>query len=146
MTESSSSCAPTTSAMVDEGLEILTPAECWWLLASERVGRVVVTKAALPAVFPVNYIVRGSGILFLTGAGSKLRAAVDGSRVGFEVDHMDLVAESGWSVLGIGPVAEIHDQVEVAAAKDAGLRSGAGGERSHLIRMSPEFLSGRRLV
>jgi hypothetical protein len=40
--------------LVDNGLEILSPEECRDLLRLGEVGRVAVTVAALPAIFPVN--------------------------------------------------------------------------------------------
>lgn len=46
------------------GLEVLSRDECLRLLAGMRLGRVVVTEMALPAVFPVNYALTGADIVF----------------------------------------------------------------------------------
>ena len=76
--------------------------ECFRLLASGRIGRVVFTDAALPAVQPVAYFLDDEEVVFRTRNGSKLAAATRHAIVGFEVDEFDLQARTGWSVLGIG--------------------------------------------
>jgi nitroimidazol reductase NimA-like FMN-containing flavoprotein (pyridoxamine 5'-phosphate oxidase superfamily) len=131
--------------LTDNGLELLTSEQCHDLLARAGVGRVGVTIGALPAIFPVNYALLGEDIVFLTGEGTKLRAAVDSAVVAFQVDEFDLEAGWGWSVLAVGIADEITDPAELAAAHHLGLRPLAQGDRSHYVRIRPEFVSGRRL-
>jgi hypothetical protein len=63
---------------------------------------VVFPDHALPAALPVNYVVSGTSIIFRTSHTSRLAQATDGQVVGFEVDHVDPVTWSGWSVLAVG--------------------------------------------
>jgi nitroimidazol reductase NimA-like FMN-containing flavoprotein (pyridoxamine 5'-phosphate oxidase superfamily) len=107
---------------------------------------VAVTVAALPAIFPVNYAVLDGDIVFLTGDGTKLRAALTRAVVAFEVDHIDPAHASGWSVMAIGVAEETTDPDDVRAIAELGLRPLAGGDRSHAVRIRPEFVSGRRIV
>ena len=65
------------TTMVYDGLEILDEHECRRLLASQCIGRVGVTIGALPAIFPVNYVTVDGDIVFRTGEGTKLRAALE---------------------------------------------------------------------
>lgn len=132
--------------LIDNGLEILTPEQCHDLLRRSHVGRVAVTIAALPAIFPVNYAVLDGDIIFLTGEGTKLQAAVDRTVVAFQIDHFDESLGSGWSVMAVGLAEEITEPDEVAAARQLGLRPFAPGDRSHIVRIRPEFVSGRRIV
>jgi len=132
--------------LIDNGLEILSPEQCHDLLRRHTVGRVAVTVAALPAIFPVNYAVLDDEIVFLTGEGTKLQAALERAVVAFQVDHIDQASASGWSVMAIGVAEEITDPGEVAEAKLLGLRPFASGDRSHFIRIRPEFISGRRIT
>lgn len=132
--------------LIDNGLEILTPEQCHDLLRRSRVGRVAVTIAALPAIFPVNYAVFEGDIVFLTGDGTKLQAAVDRAVVAFQVDHFDESLGSGWSVMAVGLAQEINDPDEAAAAQRLGLKPFAAGDRSHFVRIQPEFVSGRRII
>jgi nitroimidazol reductase NimA-like FMN-containing flavoprotein (pyridoxamine 5'-phosphate oxidase superfamily) len=80
---------------VDEGLEILTEDESRELLATAVVGRVAISVGALPVVLPVNFGVLDGDVVFATGEGLKLRSAMDDTMVGFEVDDIDPVAETG---------------------------------------------------
>jgi CBS domain-containing protein len=128
-----------------EGLDLLTEQECRSLLRQARVGRVAVSLGAVPAVFPVNYMVAGEEILFFTAEGTKLRAAVASATVTFEADHIDPFAHTGWSVLVVGPSRERTEPAVIAGAKRAGLRPWAAGDRFHLVAITMEFLSGRRI-
>lgn len=132
--------------LVDDGLEILSEEECRALLARSDVGRVAVTLGALPAVLPVNYSLLEGDIVFLTGEGTKLRAALRNAVVAFEVDEIDRWREGGWSVPAIGVASEITGAEPLARAKALGIRPWAGGNRTHFVRLHPEFLSGRRIA
>jgi uncharacterized protein len=132
--------------LIDNGLEILSPDQCRDLLRRTTFGRVAVTVAALPAIFPVNYAVTGDQIVFRTGEGTKLRAALERAVVAFQIDHIDESAGSGWSVMAVGMAEEITDPHEIRAAERLGLHPFAAGDRSHFVRIRPEFLSGRRIT
>jgi nitroimidazol reductase NimA-like FMN-containing flavoprotein (pyridoxamine 5'-phosphate oxidase superfamily) len=124
---------------------VLSDGECRRLLAQTKVGRVVISVSALPAALPVNYRLIDGSILFFTGQGMKLHAALQNSVVGFEVDSIDEESETGWSVLAVGHATEISDTDMVATAKQAGLRPWADGDRNRLISINPQLVSGRRL-
>ena len=131
--------------MDDDGLELLSEEECRQLLSQGNLGRVAVAVGAIALVFPVNYLMSGDDILFWTAEGTKLRAAVDNRVVTFEVDHVDAVTETGWSVLAVGPARERTEPAVLAGAMAAGLRSWAPGDRSHLVAITAETLTGRRI-
>jgi nitroimidazol reductase NimA-like FMN-containing flavoprotein (pyridoxamine 5'-phosphate oxidase superfamily) len=132
--------------LVDEGLELLSEEECRVLLADGQVGRVAVTLGALPTVLPVNYGLLDGDIVFLTGDGTKLDAALRNAVVAFEVDEIDPLQEGGWSVLAIGAVREITDGSTLSAAQALGIRPWAHGVRTHFVRLHPEVLTGRRIA
>jgi uncharacterized protein len=131
--------------LIDNGLEILSPEQCLDLLQHSTVGRVAVTVAALPAIFPVNYAILDEAIVFRTGEGTKLRAALERAVVAFQVDHIDDATASGWSVMAVGMAEEITDPADIKAAEQLGLHPFAAGDRAHFVRIRPEFLSGRRI-
>lgn len=120
--------------LIDNGLEILSPAQCRDLLRRGAVGRVAVTVAALPAIFPVNYAMLDNRIVFLTGDGTKLRAALERAVVAFQIDHIDESNASGWSVMAVGLAEEITDPGELRAAQRLQLCPFAGGDRSHFVK------------
>lgn len=134
--------------LIDNGLEILSAQQCRDLLEGGTVGRIAVNVGALPAIFPVNYAMLRDRIVFLTGEGTKLRAAVDRAVVAFQIDHFDegSGSGSGWSVMAIGLAEEITEPEELRAAEQLELRPFAGGERRHFVKIKPEFVSGRRVA
>jgi hypothetical protein len=48
--------------------------------------------------------------------------------------------------MAVGLAEEITDPDELRAVAELGLRPFAGGDRSHVVRIQPEFMSGRRTV
>jgi nitroimidazol reductase NimA-like FMN-containing flavoprotein (pyridoxamine 5'-phosphate oxidase superfamily) len=132
--------------LIENGLEMLSPEQCHELLGRCRVGRVAVTVGALPAIFPVNYAVLDTQIVFLAGEGTKLRAALERAVVAFLVDQTDGSSTSGWSVMVVGLAEEITDPGEIRAAELLDLHPLAAGVRSHFIRIRPGFVSGRGIV
>jgi nitroimidazol reductase NimA-like FMN-containing flavoprotein (pyridoxamine 5'-phosphate oxidase superfamily) len=128
----------------DDRLVALTEAECLDLLGTADVGRVGVTVDALPAIFPVNYRLVNGDVVFRTGEGLKLRAALDRTVVAFEVDHVDPAQRVGWSVLVVGVAEELGagERVEL----DGAITPWAPGDRSHTVRIRPEVMTGRRIA
>jgi hypothetical protein len=127
------------------GMEILTRAECLKALRSTPIGRVVVTVGALPAAFPVNFVVVGDDVMFMTGKGTKLQAAVRNAVVAFEADGFDTFGHTGWSVLVQGRAAEESDPVRLAQAHRAGLGAWLPREATSAVRIETELISGRKL-
>jgi nitroimidazol reductase NimA-like FMN-containing flavoprotein (pyridoxamine 5'-phosphate oxidase superfamily) len=124
----------------------LTPVECLHLLDGPVIGRVIFTDAAMPAAQPVAFLLNGQEVVFRTQNGSKLAAASRHAVVGFEVDEIDTVTRTGWSVLGIGQAYEILDP---ARLDDLAIRAPdpwAPGHDAHTISIPLQRLTGRRLI
>lgn len=132
--------------LVDEGLELLDDDECRRLLSSAHLGRVAVNVAALPAIFPVNYVVDDGYIVFRTGIGTKLEAATNHAVVAFECDEIDAVEHRGWSVMAIGKSEVVKDPLELERLSHLPLTPWAGGDRSSIVRIPIELISGRRIA
>ncbi len=127
------------------GLEVLARAEAIALLETQEVGRLVYTRRALPAVMPVNYVVRGGGILIWTGSASSLGQAVRGAVVAFEADDLDRATRSGWSVTVTGTAKLVTDEAELVRARVDGPVPWAPGIKDHLIRIPLTMVTGRWL-
>jgi len=132
--------------MFDEGIAPLDEDECLALIGDRGVGRVAVSIGAVPAVFPVNYGLLDGTVVFRTGSGTKLDAAVHNAVVAFEVDDIDPLYHEGWSVLVVGLADEIRDPALLARAEHLPVRPWAPGPREHVVAIRPEFVSGRRIV
>ena len=133
------------TAQVGE-LQRLDREECLRLLASRRIGRYAhVESARALDVVPVNYISRPDGsVLFRTGPGPKLSAADRRDVVAFQVDDIDEVHHTGWSVLVTGRARRLS-QPEVRGM--TGLpRPWATGPRHQVVLIEPTRIEGRRLT
>lgn len=127
------------------GLEVLTRAECLNLLRSTPIGRVVVTIGALPAAFPVNFVLVGDDVVFKTGQGTKLQAAVTNAVVAFEADGFETFGHSGWSVLIQGHARELSNGAELTNADRARLGAWLPRSPTAIVRVASERVSGRKL-
>ncbi len=125
-------------------LEVLDRDACMCLLASARLGRLAVVVEGRPVVFPVNYVLDGDAVVFRTGGGTKLHAAV-GNEVAFEIDGSDGSYHTGWSVLVGGRAEEIVDARDLERCARLPLRPWARGDVSHWIRIRPRAVTGRRI-
>ncbi|MEO6627737.1 MAG: pyridoxamine 5'-phosphate oxidase family protein [Aquihabitans sp.] len=128
------------------GLEVLSRDRCLELLDTSAVGRVVFTERALPVALPVNFALLDENVVFRTGTGSKLAAALADAVVAFEVDDIDSVLQTGWSVLVQGWAGLLTRPDDLARAFALPLHPWAPGDRWHFVRIRSEIVSGRRLV
>lgn len=132
---------------VEPGMEVIPRSRCLKLLESKRVGRLAfVADGGQPIVLPVNYAVAADIVLFRTGVGTKLEAAL-GAKVAFQVDDIDVERASGWSVLVQGVAEEITDDPGGFAAilRESLAPTWVPGPADHSVRIVPRLISGRRL-
>lgn len=134
----------------------LTEDECWRLLASASIGRVVFTHHAMPAIRPVNHFIDGRKIIIRTHLGAAIAARATeqssdgqgkpcGSVVCYEADELDPVGHTGWSVIATGLARLIADPVDIARYATA-VDPWIAGDMNQVIAIEPEFISGIRLV
>lgn len=126
-------------------LDILGENECLQLLGRTFLGRVGVTMGALPAIFPVNYAMRDGAIYFRTDDGTKFAAALRGAAVAFQIDSFDSRYHQGWSVQAVGLAEEVAEPEATELMDSLPVEPWAPGPHRHLVRIWPEFLSGRRI-
>jgi len=133
--------------MPGSDLKTLDEDECLRLLATKRVGRLAVVLDGQPAVFPVNYAVDGSTIVFRTGTGTKLDAAELGL-VAFEVDDIDEHKACGWDVLIQGHADDITTAVDHRSEELRRLpvRPWAPDLKDRWVRILPTTITGRALL
>ncbi|MEU3459979.1 pyridoxamine 5'-phosphate oxidase family protein [Streptomyces sp. NPDC006733] len=124
----------------------MAPAECWERLSTHGVGRIAVTAGSGPAIVPVNYQMVDGALYFRTADGSAPALSI-GTRVPFEVDHLDEAMSQGWSVLLVGDAERVADP-DTVQHLIARAHSGpwAGGERAVWVRIAPDRITGRRIV
>ncbi|MDQ2707218.1 MAG: pyridoxamine 5'-phosphate oxidase family protein [Actinomycetota bacterium] len=119
--------------------------ECLRLLHLGSLGRVVFTKAAMPAAQPVTYVLDREEIVFRAGSGSPLGIATRHAVVAFQTDDIDVDTHTGWSVLGIGQTYQVTDPDRLAHLTGSQLVPGASAEPALTIAIRLPRLTGRRL-
>ena len=127
------------------GLEVLTDDECWRFLEAHHVGRLAVSIANQPEIFPVNYVVQDRTIVFVTAEGTKLAGALLGSGVSFEIDAADPLFHTGWSVVMRAHADEVTQLDELVEVQELPLRSWGPGDKRRYVRLTPHRLTGRRI-
>jgi nitroimidazol reductase NimA-like FMN-containing flavoprotein (pyridoxamine 5'-phosphate oxidase superfamily) len=127
------------------GLEVLDRSECIRLMSRTTIGRLALSVGALPVILPVNFLLDRDRILIRTGEGTKLDAALRDAVVAFEVDDMDPWTHGGWSVCVTGSAHEISDVDELDRVARLPLPHWAPAGVDHVVAVSMEFVSGRRI-
>jgi len=121
-------------------------AECFWLLAGHRLGRLAVVDDLGPVIFPVNYLLDRHMIVIRTSEGTKLQAAAGGRKVAFEVDGADELTRTGWSVLVRGEATQVTGGAELERLRSLPLIPWAPGDRTRYLRILPAAVTGRRIL
>ncbi|MGO8772068.1 MAG: pyridoxamine 5'-phosphate oxidase family protein [Mycobacterium sp.] len=129
-------------AVSDEPVTVLGEDECWELLPSVALGRLVTCVGSRPEIFPVNFVVQRPTVLFRTAEGTKLSSVVVNNHVVFEADGHSL--DEGWSVIVQGTAEVLSTSAEIDEADRAGLRPWVATLKHHYVRIRAASISGRR--
>jgi nitroimidazol reductase NimA-like FMN-containing flavoprotein (pyridoxamine 5'-phosphate oxidase superfamily) len=124
----------------------LDEATCWALLRTVAVGRLAVVVESEPEIFPINYVLDHGSIVFRSGDGTKLTAALSDGVVAFESDGFDAETAEAWSVVLKGEAGEIHDIDDLIAASLLPLAPWEGAPKHRFVRIVPRQVTGRRFT
>jgi nitroimidazol reductase NimA-like FMN-containing flavoprotein (pyridoxamine 5'-phosphate oxidase superfamily) len=128
------------------GMEVLGHPECLQMLWNGRTGRVGFAEAGEILILPVRYILHEGKILFRSAVGAKLDAALNQTRVAFEVDSWNEERRVGWSVLVQGTARVITDPREEEILAGVGLERWLDGPHpTRWIEIAPVEITGRRI-
>lgn len=128
----------------DDKVEELSSSACWELLRSVSVGRLAVWVEDHPDIFPINYKVDRGTLVFRTGDGTKLQAAVGETPVALEADGVDSQTGIAWSIVIKGKAAPVSGTDEVLDTVGLFLFPWQSGKKEHFVRITPDVLTGRR--
>jgi|SRR6185312_8244941 len=132
----------TDTSATAEVASILPQHECWSLLASTALGRLVTSVDNRPEIFPVNFVVQNRTVLFRTAEGTKLVSTAINNQVVFEADEHN-VAE-GWSVIVRGTARAVRTAEDIEQAQRAQLLPWTATTKTHFVRIIPTAVTGRR--
>jgi hypothetical protein len=114
------------------------------MLRATEVGRLAVSVADRPEIFPVNFVVDRDSLVFRTAEGTKLAGAVLGRAVAFEVDGDDPDSGAAWSVIVKGRAVEVERMHDYFDALDLPLFPWHAGPKRRFVRIEPHEITGRR--
>jgi uncharacterized protein len=123
----------------------LDPDRCKELLAQACVGRVAVVVNGVPEVTPVNYGLLDGDVVFRSGTGTKLHAALTSQPVSFEVDRIDEDRRVGWSVLVSGESSVIDDDERLVRAEALDIDTWAPGTKDAFVCVRADLVLGREI-
>lgn len=127
----------------------LDRAECLRLISCNSFGRLAVNVGgSAPAIRPVNYVYdqRSQSIVFRSDYGSKLFGLATSGRAAFEIDSVDPVTHTGWSVIVVGVAEEIRSPFELRRLERVGVEPWTAGPKSHWLRIRTQLVTGRRIL
>jgi uncharacterized protein len=125
-------------------ISILSETECWNLMGTVELGRLVTCVDGRPEIFPVNFVVQHRTVLFRTAEGTKLVSSAINNHVLFEADGN--TADDGWSVILRGTARTPHTDDDLEEARRAWLFPWTATLKPHFVRIRPERITGRRFV
>jgi uncharacterized protein len=119
----------------------LNDEQCWRLLEGTRHGRLVVTVAGEPDIFPVNYVSSNGKLYLRTAPGNKLAQLTINSAVLFEADG--ILSDEAWSVVLRGKARVLNNSAELAAVEELGLKPWVPTLKDFYVEIEPTSTSGR---
>lgn len=122
----------------------LTEDECWDLLIGTMLGRLAVSVADKPELYPVNFLAHDRRILIRTLQGTKLVSMAINNKVALEADGRSL--HSLWSVVVKGTVRELTTEAEITTAEQLSLRPWTASVQTTYVEITPSQISGRRIA
>ncbi len=115
--------------------------QSWRLVEGTQHGRLVVSVAGEPDIFPVNYVTSGRKVYLRTAPGNKLAQLTINATVLFETDG--ITSDEAWSVVLRGKARVLSNSAELAAVEELGLKSWVPTLKDFYVEIEPLTVSGR---
>ena len=115
--------------------------QSWRLLEGTKHGRLVVSVAGEPDIFPVNYVTADRTIYLRTAPGNKRAQLTINATVLFETDG--ILSEEAWSVVLRGTARVLSNSAELEAVEKLGLKTWVPTLKDFYVEIDPTSVSGR---
>lgn len=124
----------------------LDAGECWRLVGSHGIGRVVFTGDTFTQIVPTTYDAVSGTAYFRTPTFGELARRVDGRTTSLQVDDIDRGTFTGWSVLMTGTAHRVEDAATVVSLWSLGRpRAWFPGAQTQWIALPVDTLRGQRV-
>ncbi len=124
-------------------VSVLSVEDCWSCLRSTDIGCLAVVIDDRPDIFPVNYAVDHSSIIFRSGEGTKVDAVLENPRVAFEVDGIEPESGTAWSIVVKGRAEPITATDDLLDTMSLDIFPWQSGKKNRFIRIIAEVVTGR---
>src|SRR6478752_8574765 len=118
--------------------------QAWKLIDGTKHGRLVVTVAGEPDIFPVNYAVSGRKLFLRTAPGNKLAQLTINSKVLFETDG--ILSDEAWSIVLRGTARVLTTSAELEAVEALELKTWVPTLKDFYVEIQPTSVSGRHFL
>lgn len=118
--------------------------QSWKLLEATQHGRIVVSVAGEPDIFPVNYVTNGQKLYLRTAPGNKLAQLTINSKVLFETDG--ILSDEAWSVVLRGTARILDTSAELEAVEALKLKTWVPTLKDFYVEIVPTSVSGRHFL
>jgi uncharacterized protein len=126
-------------------LRALDVDECLRRLATQEIGRIAFCTREGVEVLPVNGRLVEGAIVFRTAYGDRLDDLASRVPAAYEVDSVDSITGTGWSVVVHGTTEEVWEPEELERLRALPFHPWAPGRREHFVRLLPERITGREI-
>ena len=116
--------------------------EAWRFLEHTRFGRLALSVANDPDVFPINYLAHERKLLLRTNPGTKLAELTLNDSVAFEIDG--IAEEEAWSVVLKGHARVVGSQTEIDALSELPLSPWLQTLKYTFVEIIPMSIRGIR--
>ena len=116
--------------------------DAWRFLENTHFGRLAVSVAGQPDIFPINYLAHDRKLLMRTNPGTKLAELTVNDTVAFEIDG--LAEDRAWSVVLKGSARIIESQTEIDAANQLPLAPWIRTRKYTYVEIVPTRVTGLR--
>lgn len=122
--------------------ENMSDDEVWQFLEHTRLGRLALSVANEPDIFPINFLAHDGTLLIRTNPGTKLAALTVNHSVAFEIDG--LTETEAWSVVLKGTARVVESQTEIDALNELPLSPWLQTLKYTFVEITPTSLRGVR--
>ncbi len=126
----------------EQPIRIMTSDEAWRFLEHTRFGRLAMSVANVPDIFPINYLAQDGKLLIRTNPGAKVAELTVNDTVAFEIDG--LAEDQAWSVVLKGTARVLDSQTEIDAANELPLATWLPTLKYTFVEITPSSVHGRR--
>ncbi|PYI38510.1 pyridoxamine 5'-phosphate oxidase [Arthrobacter psychrolactophilus] len=116
--------------------------DAWKFLEHTHFGRLALSVANAPDIFPINYLAHHGRVLIRTNPGTKLASLTVNSSVAFEIDG--LTENEAWSVVLRGTARVVESQTEIEQLSELPLFPWLQTLKYTFVEITPNSVRGLR--